>query len=285
MSSFPSITTASAFSLLLLLSLVACSGEPPPSTPPTTPSSDAAEQAAVDAPVPDHHTSQLALDWAGRYSGVLPCASCPGIETTVTLGQDGSFERRMVYIDESPMPVVETGSFTWDEAGRSITATGDGFEPQRYQVGEHRLFHLDRDGQRIEGDLAANYVLDQHIQDPRLEDRHWTLIELRGQAVEPGEDRREAFLFLRAEDGRAHGNASCNSFNGAYAIKTGQRIGFDRNFAMTMMACPNMQLEQGFIEVLQTVDNYSLGDDGTMTLNRARMAPLARFVESAAAEE
>jgi heat shock protein HslJ len=230
--------------------------------------------------VPDGHSSRNALDWAGTYSGVLPCASCPGIETTVTLGQDGSFERRMAYIDESPLPAVETGRFEWDEAGRSITASGDGFETQRYQVGENVLFHLDRDGKRIEGELAGHYVLLKHIQDPRLEDRHWTLIELRGQPVEPAEDGREAFLFLRAEDGRVHGNASCNRFNGGYAIKTGQRIDFGRNMAMTMMACPDMQLEQAFIEVLQTADNYSLGDDGTMTLNRARMAPLARFVES-----
>ncbi len=225
------------------------------------------------------HTSQNALDWAGSYSGVLPCASCPGIETTVTLGQDGSFERRMVYIDESPLPVIEIGRFEWDKAGRSITTTGDGFEPQGYQVGEHRLFHLDQNGQRIEGDLAARYVLDQHVQDPGIEDRHWRLIELRGQPVEADENQREAFLFLRAEDGRMHGNGSCNMYNGSYAIKTGQRIDFGRNIAMTMMACPDLQLEQDFIEVLQMTDNYSLGEDGSMTLNRARIAPLARFVE------
>ena len=29
----------------------------------------------------DMHTSQISLDWAGTYSGVLPCASCEGIET------------------------------------------------------------------------------------------------------------------------------------------------------------------------------------------------------------
>lgn len=272
MRTVPTTLLSATASMFLLLSLAACSGESAPPTP------------ATDAPPPDDHSSRNALDWAGSYSGVLPCASCPGIETTVTLGADGSFERRMVYIEESPVPVVETGRFEWDETGRTITATGDGFEAQRYQVGEHRLFHLDQDGQRIEGDLAARYVLDQHIHDPRLEDRHWTLVELQGQPVEPSEHQREAFLFLRAEDGRMHGNGSCNMYNGSYAVKTGQRIEFGRNIAMTMMACPEMQLEQAFIEMLQAVDNYSLGEDGTMTLNRARMAPLARFVESAGAE-
>ena len=34
--------------------------------------------------------------------------------------------------------------------------------------------------------------------------------------------------------------------------------------------------EREFLDMLARVDNYSLGD-GTLSLNRARMAPLARF--------
>lgn len=274
---------ARAIPVVLLLGLAACSSEPAPTPSVTMPG--ASPNAAANAPVPDGHTSQLALDWAGTYSGVLPCASCPGIDTTVTLNADGSFERRMIYIDDDPMPVIESGIFTWDDAGRSVTLDAEGMEPQRYQVGEHRLIQLDPAGQHIEGELAANYILHQHIQDSRLEDRHWTLVELLGQPVEAAENQRVAFVFLRAEDGRVHGNASCNMFNGSYAIKTRQRIAFDRNIAMTLMGCPDLQREQQFIEVLQTADNYSLGEDDTMTLNRARMAPLARFVEGTATED
>lgn len=276
MRSFSSPVFSRAVSLALVLSLAACSG---------TPIVDEQRQTPINATVSDGHTSRNALDWAGTYSGVMPCASCPGIETTVTLNADGSFERRMVYIDESPAPFVETGRFVWDDAGRNITLTGDGTATSRYQVGEHQLFHLDQDGQRIDGELSAHYMLHQHIKDSRIEDRHWTLVELHGRTIEVDKQGRKAFIVLRAEDSRAHGNAACNMFNGVYAIKTGQRIEFSRNMAMTMMACPDMQIEQQFIEVLQTVDNYSLGDNGTLTLNRARMAPLARFVESPGAQD
>ena len=42
------------------------------------------------------------------------------------------------------------------------------------------------------------------------------------------------------------------------------------------MACPDMSMENQFIEVLGRADNYSiLGDK--LSLNKARMAPLARF--------
>jgi heat shock protein HslJ len=43
------------------------------------------------------------------------------------------------------------------------------------------------------------------------------------------------------------------------------------------MACAEgMETEQAFNEVLGMVDNYSLNGE-QLTLNRARMAPLARF--------
>lgn len=44
-----------------------------------------------------------------------------------------------------------------------------------------------------------------------------------------------------------------------------------------MMACPGVEGEERFLDVLTRADSYSLRGD-TLVLNRARMAPLARFV-------
>ncbi len=46
--------------------------------------------------------------------------------------------------------------------------------------------------------------------------------------------------------------------------------------ASTLMACPDMELEREFMKVLYTADNYNF-DGKTIVLNKARMAPLARF--------
>ena len=46
--------------------------------------------------------------------------------------------------------------------------------------------------------------------------------------------------------------------------------------ASTMMACPDMTTEKQFMEILNTADNFSLNGN-TMTLNKARIAPLAVF--------
>lgn len=227
---------------------------------------------AQTSAMPDAHNSKNSLDWAGSYSGVVPCASCPGVETHITLHADGSFDRSMLYIDESPIPVTDSGTFTWNAAGSKVTL-GAGNDVQQYQVGESQLFHLDRSGERITGDLARQYVLEKHVHDPSIEDRRWTLVELRGKPIESS----KATLTLRADDSVTSGNASCNTFTGGYAIKNGQRIRFERNMAVTRMACPDMTIEAAFLETLQQVDNYAVGEDGMLSLNRARMAPLARF--------
>lgn len=223
---------------------------------------------------PDGHNSRNGLDWAGTYSGVLPCASCPGIDTVVTLHSDGTYERAMHYIDDAGSPQTASGTFRWNDAGTKIELNTEGDETAKYQVGENRLFHLDSDGQRITGSLAVHYVLHKHQQDSAIEGKRWRLIELRGQPVKTD---RDALLTLDGDDSVASGNASCNSFTGSYAIKAGQRIHFGQNMAATKMACADMSTELAFFEVLQLVDNYALSDAGELSLHRARMAPLARF--------
>ena len=73
------------------------------------------------------------------------------------------------------------------------------------------------------------------------------------------------------------GNNSCNVITGAYDLKEGNRISFDR-VASTLMACPEMETADQFNEVLERTDNYTVAD-GILSLNKARMAPLARFRE------
>src|SRR5690606_11320384 len=146
-----------------------------------TPPDVSAVMPAEEAARPDGHTSKNSLDWAGTYSGVLPCADCPGIETVVALRSDGTYERSTFYIDSATAPESSNGTFTWDEtANKIVLDTGDD-EIVKYQVGENQLFRLDRDGQRIIGELAAHYVLKKHLHDLSIEGKRWKLVELRGK--------------------------------------------------------------------------------------------------------
>ena len=88
---------------------------------------------------------------------------------------------------------------------------------------------------------------------------------------------REAFIILQDEDRRVNGNGGCNTLNGTYEISEGGRIKFSQ-MASTMVACFNMEIEEGLKRALEVADNYSLSADGKyLSLNRARMAPMARF--------
>lgn len=113
----------------------------------------------VPQAIPDDHTSQNALDWYGSYSGLLPCASCEGIKTTLVLNADGSYSLTLNYLGESEPNTFETqGSFSWNEAGNTITLENKE-APNQYFVGENYIAKLDMEGNRVTGDLATLYIL------------------------------------------------------------------------------------------------------------------------------
>ncbi len=117
------------------------------------------EEIATELPIGDN--SQNALDWAGTYFATLPCASCEGIETWVTLNQDNTFVLKTHHMGlNDDLEEIFTGNFIWDESGSMVTLQGlIGNAPGKYKVGENQIWHLDRTGNKIEGDLADRYIL------------------------------------------------------------------------------------------------------------------------------
>jgi len=105
------------------------------------------------------HTSQIALDFWGTYKGVVPCADCEGIETTIELKADETFVVRTVYLGKSNEVFTSSGHYHWSEDGRSIHLHGVENGPSYYFVGENQLIQLDMEGNRITGELAEKYVL------------------------------------------------------------------------------------------------------------------------------
>lgn len=217
------------------------------------------------------HNSRNALDWAGTYKGVLPCADCEGIETIVTLKGDGTYSSTSHYLGKDGGSFGQRGSFQWDADGNGIRLSGD--DPARYRLGENRLTRLALDGTTVSGPLADHYVLTKLADE--ITEKYWKLVELRGQPVARLE--REPHLILKAEGNRVNGFAGCNNFTGTYTLDTASaRIHFNPLASTEKFCATGMDVEDAFKEVLGQVDNYSLNGDH-LTLNRARMAPLARF--------
>ncbi|MGB3548581.1 MAG: copper resistance protein NlpE N-terminal domain-containing protein [Saprospiraceae bacterium] len=233
----------------------------------------------TDPPMSMGDNSQNSLDWPGTYTGTLPCADCEGMKTRLTLREDKTFSYQTVYLGKSDSVFTEEGTFTWNKDGGRIMLMdrrNNIEKPLQYRVGENRLTQLDMDGKLITGSLADRYNLEK-MTEMTLTGTKWQLTELNGKKITEADYARERpYLEFQEADGRVGGYAGCNNMFGSYETMDGMRITFSQ-LGMTKMACQRgMDTESRLSEVLNTADNYSLSGT-TLTLNKARMAPLARF--------
>lgn len=228
---------------------------------------------------PDNaHNSKNSLDYYGTYSGVVPCADCEGIKTSITLLKDGTFTKSVQYLGKEDIAITENGNYTWNDEGSAISIATSPNETQMYKVGENVLFHLDKEGNRIEGSLAENYKLQKVMETNEvneIENKKWVLVELLGKKISSEENSKQAFILLNSEVSKISGYNSCNNFNATYELKGENEISLG-NMAVTRKACLDMTTSASFNEVLNKVDNYTI-KDGVLSLNKAKMATLAKF--------
>jgi len=218
----------------------------------------------------DSHTSQNSLDWQGSYFGITPCASCPGIETELTLTSDQNYVLTRKYIDNEGTDTVK-GKFSWDGNLIKLEGIKDGDGPSMYKVEEGKIRQLDLKGKEIKGQLAQNYVLTKNG-NLSVEDKRWKLIELYGKPITGSAETH--YIIFHSEDGRVEAKANCNVILNNYKIKNQYQLKITPGIS-TLMACPD-NLEQELLKALVQADNLSISETN-LSLNKARMAPLARF--------
>jgi heat shock protein HslJ/uncharacterized lipoprotein NlpE involved in copper resistance len=211
---------------------------------------------SVGTSVPDPaHNSRNAIDWAGTYEGVTPCADCPGIRMRLSLQPDGRFALSTRYLDRQVAPQTVVGAFTWNSAGDTVTLEGDGGGRQ-FRVGEGRLLLLDRDGGEPSWGAPNRVLTLQPAADsstpapepPRrnadaslaheLQDHRWTLqtaIDADGKPLDallvPGHP------FVIHLDGERIGiQGGCNQLSGSWRLDPGNQLKVGP-LASTMKAC------------------------------------------------
>jgi uncharacterized lipoprotein NlpE involved in copper resistance len=121
------------------------------------------ENNATLVPAPDTPAAQGPVEYkrviTAAYTGVLPCADCEGVETTVTLFADTTFEYHSTYLGKNPK----------DTAGLNATINGkfmmhsdtvhlEGVQ-SRYLKTDIALFQLDKSGRIMTGKKAEKYEL------------------------------------------------------------------------------------------------------------------------------
>ena len=115
----------------------------------------------------------------------------------------------------------------------------------------------------------------ESVLDDNLVEKYWKLTELFGEPVNTSEGGNEAYIIFRKEGNRITGKGGCNTFSGSFSLNTDNKISFSKTIS-TMMMCANMEIETKMYQMLEMADNYMINGD-KLVLNKARMAPLARF--------
>lgn len=116
------------------------------------------------------------------------------------------------------------------------------------------------------------------IENNRIENTHWTLIEFDGKVV-PESVVGKVYIELSDKDHRLNGSNGCNRIMGDYNISNELQISFSK-VASTMMACENQGWnESEFNKIFETANNFNISGDRLMLNTDSRM-PLAVFVKT-----
>jgi copper homeostasis protein (lipoprotein) len=107
------------------LAIAACKPQAP--AEPAAPAQPA-QSAAPPAPVavesaPSSTAADVPFDmkgFAGTFTGTMPCADCPGIDTKLVLNADGTYKLHESYRDKPDGDFDSEGTWTAEEDGRRI---------------------------------------------------------------------------------------------------------------------------------------------------------------------
>lgn len=239
------------------------------------------------------------LDYVGYYKGVLPCADCEGIETSLCLNENATYTLRTTYLGKGNKIFEQKGTYSWNKNGSIVRLDNSEGAPNLYAVNKNTITQLNMRGRRITGKFEKEYVLTKQKVAPAnavLQDQskpivnlnnkmkaktiitqvnpaigkftlaatQWRLCQLHGKRIK-GVGSKHFILQLNSRDGKFNGFVGCNTFTGTYFMKSAFAISFTNGIS-TMVVCDDMSLEKDFMKMLSEVDGYTIEGD-LLTLN------------------
>lgn len=122
--------------------------------------------------LPAMPASAVGFELPATFTGIMPCADCPGIAQTLTLRADGLYRLRRIYLGKPDGQFSEPGRWTAEARGK-VLSLRSGTDVILFAVRDDgSLRQLDREGQAIES--AANLDLHRSAQvEPISEVLRW----------------------------------------------------------------------------------------------------------------
>jgi uncharacterized lipoprotein NlpE involved in copper resistance/heat shock protein HslJ len=255
------------------------------------------------------HSIKNVLNFEGLYKGILPCADCEGIETEISINENATYTLKTKYLGKGSKVFEQHGTFSWNKQGNTIVFENIKNAPNQYVVTKNSLIQLDLSGNKIKGTTANSYILTKQkkaienenaplekkatvnlndrmeakmmvksvnpaIGKVTLAETKWQLMVLNGKAVKQT-GKQLYFLKLNSKDGKFNAYAGCNTLMGNYAMPSSFGISFSNTIA-TKMACPKMEVERRFSQMLGEVDSYTL-QENILQLKKGKKEVLAIF--------
>lgn len=148
----------------LVLSAIAIAGckreaQPAPVAPAAAPAQEVASAVVSEV---DHGSPASAAPgfnvkaFAGTYAGILPCADCPGIDTTIAFTPEGGYTMGEIYQDSDSSAFATKGTWTVREDGKTLLLDPEDKEEYDHWyevVSPTELRMLDREGKPIDSKL------------------------------------------------------------------------------------------------------------------------------------
>jgi copper homeostasis protein (lipoprotein) len=270
-----------------------------------SPNQDKAASTTIGVP----HANKT-LNYEGTYQGVLPCADCDGLETTISLNENNTYAIQSQYLGKGNKIFEQRGTFTWNKTGSVVVFDNIDNAPNQYAVGKNTLTQLDLEGNLITGSLAKEYILSKQekkklessgsgqLEKPvinlnnkivaqtvikkinpavgkvTLAETKWKLTLLNGKTIKH-QKKALYFLKLNSKDGRFNAFVGCKSLSGNYIMPSPAAIAFT-NIISTMKACDNTDTEKRFTKVLEETDTYAI-EDNMLYLKKGKKKVLATF--------
>lgn len=231
-------------------------------------------------------TSEMATDLtlsmadiAGTYHGILPCASCPGIDTKIQLSEDGSFLIQQTYLDEDKTDTTR-GTYKYSQSDHVIQLNieNEVSDYHQYTFKNDRIVKLSKNGKPIKGELAEMYELRKIANKKLLLDRYWKLTMVNGKSITQKQmPQKEAHLIFN-EDETLSGNTGCNALNAKYQVTSDGKIEIS-NIFRTKMACAKIDYEADLILALHAATSYRITDSVMLIFNDSQNQRL-KFIET-----
>jgi len=146
---------------LVVAALSACKPQAPAETaaPPAQPEAVAPAAPAADA-IPSAQGAPFDTKaFAGTFTGTLPCADCPGIDTRLVLAADGTYTITESYQERSAPELKGDGTWTAEENNQRLRLDPNSKSDNDRLfaiLSNNEIRQLDMEGKPIESSLPYN---------------------------------------------------------------------------------------------------------------------------------